>query len=204
MRAKLGDLGVAKIIDSNLSNLSTTQCPGTLVYMPPEVLKEHPTYGTELDVYSFGVLGFHIFWGKWPLHHGTLKDDNSPLSDAERCHADSIREGLCLAKTLESCLDGNPVLRLTASNILGIIDGDYKIQECNFLEAQYSMKHNAILLNEMNDHIALQSCKLTYNKQDINKLKSTEKKNTLIIERLKSDNKHLKSTVKLLEKRIQA
>ena len=207
MKAKLGDLGVAKIIDPNLSKLSGTQCPGTLAYMPPESLKEHPTYGTELDVYSFGVLGFHIFSGKWPLHRGTLKADNSPLSDAERCHADSIGEGLCLAKTLESCLDGNPALRLTASNILAIIDGvitDYKIEECNFLEAQYSMKHNAILLDEMNEHIASQSCKLTYKEQDIDKLKSTEKKNTLTIERLKSDNKDLKSTVKSLEKRTQA
>ena len=61
MRAKLADLGVAKIIDPNLSEQSSTRCPGTLVYMPPEALKEHPTYGTEIDMYSFGVLGFHIF-----------------------------------------------------------------------------------------------------------------------------------------------
>ena len=109
MRAKLGDLGVAKIIDPNLSKLSGTQCPGTLAYMPPEALMEHPIYGTELDVYSFGVLGFHIYSCKWPLHRGTLKDDNSPLSDTERCHADSIGEGLCLAKTFENCLDGKLV-----------------------------------------------------------------------------------------------
>ena len=61
------------------------------------------------------------------------------------------------------------------------------------------MKHNAILLDEMNEHIASQSCKLTYKEQDIGKIKSTEKKSTLTIERLKSDNKDLKSTVKLLE-----
>ena len=200
MKAKLADLGVAKIIDPNLSKPSGTRCPGTLVYMPPEALKEHPIYGTELDVYSFGVLGFHVFSGKWPLHHGIRKDDNSLLSDAERCHADSIGEWLSLAKTFENCLDGNPTLRLTTSNILVIIDGvitDYKIEECKFLEAQYSMKHNAILLDEMNE----QSCKLTSQEQDIRKLESIEKENALTIGRLKGVNKDLKSTVKLLEKK---
>ena len=103
MMAKLADLGVAKIIDPNLSQLSTT--PGTVVYMPPEALQEHPIYGTEIDLYSFGVLGFHIFSGKWPLHHGAL-------TDPERCHAHLIGEGFHLADTFKSCLDGNPSMRL--------------------------------------------------------------------------------------------
>ena len=55
---------MAKIIDSNLSNLSITQCPGTLVYMPLEALKEHPTYGTELDVYSWV---FIFSWANGPF-----------------------------------------------------------------------------------------------------------------------------------------
>ena len=48
-------------------------CPGTLVCMPSEVLKEHPCYGTEIDVYSYGVLGFHKFSGKWQLLRGSVK-----------------------------------------------------------------------------------------------------------------------------------
>ena len=203
MTAKLADLSVAKIIDPNLSNLSTTQCPGTLVYMPPEALKEHPTYGTEIDVYSFGVLGFHIFSGKWPLHRGTPNSKNSILSDIERCHADLIGEGFRLAKTFETnCMNSNPILRLRAFAILTKIEEvirDYKVQECDFLEAQYSMTHNAVLLDEMSNVVASQSCELTSKKQDISKLKSIEKEHELKIERLKGDNKDLKSSVKLLE-----
>ena len=204
MRAKLADLGVAKILDLNLVKPPDTRCPGTLAYMPPEALKEHPKYSTELDVYSLGVLGFHIFSGKWPHPHGIRKDDNSPLSDTERCRADLIGEGLCLLKTLENCLDINPLSRLTAPNILAIIEGvitDHRLEECNFLEAQYTMTNHAAIMDEMNKHIASLSHKLTYKEGDISRLENTEKVNTSTIERLKCDSKDLKSTVKLLEEK---
>ena len=205
MKAKLADLGVAKIINPNLEKPPDTQCPGTQACMPPEALKAHPTYNTELDVYSLGVLGFHIFSGKWPLRHGSLKDDNSPLSVTERCHADLIGEGLCLVKTLENCLDINPTSRPTASNILVTIEGvitDHKLEECNFLEAQYTMKNHAMIMDEMNKHIASLSHKLTCKEGDVSGLeKIIEKENVSTIERLKCDNMCLKVTVKLLQEK---
>ena len=197
MMAKLADLGVAKIIEPNLSQLSTTQCPGTVVYMPPEALQEHPIYGTEIDVYSFGVLGFHIFSGKWPLYHGAL-------TDPERCHADLIGEGFHLADTFKSCLDGNPSMRLSATNILAKIEETitcYKMEECNFLEAQYCMRHEAVLLEEMNKVTVSQSEKLKSKEQHILELKTHERENMLVTEQLKGDNKDLRSTVKLLEEK---
>ena len=202
MKAKLADLGVAKIIDPNLAKLSTTQCPGTLAYMPPEALKEHPTYNTEIDVYSFGVLGFHIFSSKWPLYHGALNKDNSRLSDTQRCHADLIGEGFCLAKTFENCMNANPKQRVTAPIILEEIDKvimNFKIQKSNFLEAQYSMTYNAVMLDEMHEVITSQSDILTSKEQDISKLENTVKEHELEIECLKSHNESLKSTVKLAE-----
>ena len=199
MKAKLADLGVAKIIDPDLLK-QLTQCPGNVVYMPPEALDEQPTYGIEIDVYSFGVLGFHIFSGKWPLHHGTLKDGKSRLSDTERCHADLIGEGSCLAKMLENCLNGNPKMRLSATNILAIINGvltDYKMEECDFLEAQ----HSIVQLEKISQQLASQSDKLTSKEQDIHKLENSESNSALVIEQLKGDNKGLKSTLKLLEEK---
>ena len=112
-----------------------------------------------------------------------------------------------MAKTFENCLDRDPTLRLTSTTVLAIIEGvitDYKIEECNFLEAQYSMKHNTILLDEMNEHkkiIASQSRKLSCREQDIDKLEKIEKENTLAKERLKGNNKDLESSVKLLEEK---
>ena len=203
MRAKLAELGVAKIIDPDLLKKST-QCPGNVVYMPPEALMEQPTYGTEIDVYSFGVLGFQIFSGKWPLHHGALKDDKSRLSDKERCHAHLIGEGFCLSNTLESCLNSNPKMRLSATNILAIITGvltDYKMEYCDFLEAQYCMVHRTVLLEESSQQLASLSTMLTSKEQDIHKLENSERENALVIEQLRGDNKDLKSMQKLLEKK---
>ena len=203
MRAKLADLGVAKIIDPDLLKTST-QCPGNVVYMPPEALKKQPTYGIEIDVYSFGVLGFHIFSGKWPLHHGTLKDDKTPLTDTERCHADLVGEGSCLVKMLENCLNSNPKMRLSAANILVIINGvltDYKMEECDFLEAQYCMKHSTVELEKISQRLASQSDELTSKEQDIHKLENSESNSALVIEQLKGDNKGMKSTLKLLEEK---
>ena len=196
MRAKLADLGVAKIIDPNLLKKST-QCPGNVVYMPPEALKEQPTYGTEINVYSFGVLGFQIFSGKWPLNHGILKDDR------ERCHADLIGEGFRLSKTLEKCLSSNPKMRLSATNILAKITGvltDYKIERCDFLEAQYCMIHHTVLSEESSQQLASLSTMLTSKDQDIHKLENSERGKALVIEQLRGDNEDLKSMKKLLEK----
>ena len=179
MKAKLADFGVAKIIDPDLS-ITSTQCPGNVVYMPPEALKEQPTYGTEIDVYSFGVLGFHIFSGKWPLQHGACKDDGSQLSDTERCHAHLIEEGFYVVEMLENCLNGNPNMRLSVADILVIINGvltDYKMEEIDFLNAQ--------------------SDKLISKQQDSHKLENS----ALVIEQLKIDNKDLKSTRKLLKEK---
>lgn len=204
MTAKLADLGVAKIIDPNLSQRSTTQCPGTVVYMPPEALQEHPIYGTEIDVYSFGVLGFHIFSGKWPLHHGALKDDKSPLTDPERCHSELIGEGFHLADTFKNCLDGKPSVRLSATNILAKIEGAitfYETKECDFLKAQYCMRHDAVLLEEMNEQIVSQSSVLQSKEQHILELETQKRKNTLETEELKGGNKDLRSTVELLEEK---
>ena len=56
LRAKIADLGVAKLLSTESKSRSQTKCPGAQAYMPPEALKDKPSYGTELDVFSFGHL----------------------------------------------------------------------------------------------------------------------------------------------------
>lgn len=68
MRAKIADLGVARIINvapSQLTNL--TQAPGTPPYMAPEALVDRPKYSTELDIFSFGILILHTVIQKLPI-----------------------------------------------------------------------------------------------------------------------------------------
>lgn len=69
MRAKIGDLGVARMLNIPLSSIvqsPLTQAPGTVVYMPPEALELNPTYDTSLDVFSFGNLAMFTLTQEFP------------------------------------------------------------------------------------------------------------------------------------------
>ena len=65
----------AKITDFGQSALATAEsgyhirgqiCPGTMVYMPPEALREPPFYSSKLDNFSYGVLLIQILTRLWP------------------------------------------------------------------------------------------------------------------------------------------
>ena len=64
LRAKIADLGVSRIVDRSLSQLS--KLPGTLGYMPPEALKDRSVYDESLDVFSFGVLALFVAIQEFP------------------------------------------------------------------------------------------------------------------------------------------
>ena len=66
MRAKLGDLGVAKMINLTTYKQSHTIAPGTNAVMPPEAFQEDPQYNCKLDVFSFGALTLHVATQKFP------------------------------------------------------------------------------------------------------------------------------------------
>ena len=197
MKAKVADLGMAKIMTIGMSKL--TQCPGNVVYMPPEALKEHPSYGIEIDVYSYGVLGFHTFSGKWPNHQGSG-------SDSERCFVNLIGEGDCLKETLEKCIDHDPEKRLKASEILTDVETvieERKIEEGNYLETYYVAQRNTELVTEMSECVAGLSRSLKSKEKHIQKLESDEQilNSSMVLERLRCDNEEKSSTIKLLEEK---
>ena len=63
-RAKIADLGVSRIFDRSLSQLS--KLPGTLGYMPPEALKDRSVYDESIDIFSFGVLALYVAIQEFP------------------------------------------------------------------------------------------------------------------------------------------
>ena len=68
-RAKVTDFGMAKLYDMNRSTAHLTPlslCPGTIVYMSPEALKDQPVYTDKLDTFSFGVLCVQIMTRHFP------------------------------------------------------------------------------------------------------------------------------------------
>ena len=67
MRAKIADLGVARILNITPSTTAKmTMCPGTQTYMPPEALYQGLSYDVGIDCFSFGVLIIHVLSGQWP------------------------------------------------------------------------------------------------------------------------------------------
>ena len=92
MRAKISDLGMAKILNLAPAMMThrMTVCPGTISYMPPETLIAEPLYDTKLDCFSYGVLMIHVFCGEWPIALEYLQPDSThpgryvPLTEIER------------------------------------------------------------------------------------------------------------------------
>ena len=89
MKAKISDLGVARILNLTPLQVSCmTQTPGTPAYMPPEVMTANPQYDTSIDIFSYGILIIHILSGRWPEPQvGPNRFESNqliPVSECER------------------------------------------------------------------------------------------------------------------------
>jgi serine/threonine protein kinase len=66
---KLGDFGIAKVLDHTTANAKT--CVGTPYYAAPEVIDNRP-YGLKADIWSLGVVLFQLLALKPPFHAHNL------------------------------------------------------------------------------------------------------------------------------------
>ena len=126
MRAKISDLGTAKILDiTPAQKLTMTKCPGTLCYMPPEALARNPVYRTEIDSFSYGVLLLHIFYGDWPLPDQPIGDDGKPIACTEverrECYLNKMGHDHPLVELTKKCLSDIPSNRPSATEILDCV-----------------------------------------------------------------------------------
>ncbi len=121
MNAKICDLGVAKILDPKMVP-PVTKNPGTTIYMPPEARKESPSYGIEIDIFSFGVLVVHIFYGDWPEQAYTYPNDSQSKIDPNWSKYIEIikTRSPTFVSLLERCLS-QPSQRLSAFEVLELI-----------------------------------------------------------------------------------
>ena len=127
MKAKISDLGEAKILDLTPARKSKmTKCPGTISYMPPEALQEKPSYDTKLDCFCVGVMILHVLCGSWPYPseptraHPKKRNKLIGLTEVERRekYFQQVRGDHPLVKLIHDCLDNKPSSRPDAVNIL--------------------------------------------------------------------------------------
>lgn len=117
--AKIGDLGVAKVIQAGGKR---TTAPGTIDFMPLEALYSgNSEYDTPLDIFSLAVVILHTFTQQWPAPLQPIIFDPKTrkrvaLSEVERRskYLDLMAgESEALKPLLEKCLDEDPSVRLS-------------------------------------------------------------------------------------------
>lgn len=123
MRAKIADLGQAKILSKQVAPM--TVAPGTSCYMPPETLVQNPTYDAKMDIFSFGVLIIHTVIQEFPVPSEMLSIDPNvcgrliPQSEVERrqVHFKQMGESNVITSLAKECLNNDPRLRPQLSTI---------------------------------------------------------------------------------------
>ena len=85
-QAKVTDFGMSKIVEANprMTRNQLTQCPGTLVFMPPEALRRQPRYSDKLDTFSAGILIIQIITRTFPAPteaEVVMEDPSSPTGE---------------------------------------------------------------------------------------------------------------------------
>jgi len=135
LRAKISDLGVAKVIKQDYQH-SLTKVPGTVDFMPPESMCEDAAleYGTALDVFSFGAVMLHVATQEWPTPLAIKKYDSvnrkpTALTEVERRkpYLDKMTDETSSLKPLIlSCLDDDPSVR---PNIVKVSESIKKAQK---------------------------------------------------------------------------
>ena len=133
IRAKIGDLGVAKMVrgDRKQTKNKLFRTSGSTVhFMPPEALvDDNPMYGTATDLFSFGGIALHLLSEKWPIPSSQIMRESvneKPvvLSEVKRRqkYLDKMTGEISVLKGLvEQCLNDNPDKRPTILEVSSCI-----------------------------------------------------------------------------------
>ena len=125
LRAKITDLGVAKVIKTT-DTKTLTKAPGTYDFMPPESLANNPVYGLPLDIFSFGGVILYVATQLWPQPAPWIDFDPEThsrivLTEIQRRqqYLNKMTGAYTYLKPLViSCLDDNPMKRPLAAQVL--------------------------------------------------------------------------------------
>ena len=119
-KAKITDLGVAKVAKGSFFSFDNTPAPGTLSYMPPEVRKIPADLSPSMDIFAVGVNIVQIVTHKFPkpgpeFVSGVLGFSKSvPEKERRKEHLDIIRRSHPLKAIALDCLRDSPKDRPSA------------------------------------------------------------------------------------------
>ena len=114
--AKIGDFGQAKFRPSDIQYLTTTQ-PGTVLYMPPEALRNKETRFTDKgDVFSLGVVMLEVATQE-PPSCSIVGIDTVPEVDRRAKDLSKVPDDHPLKALIRACLKDNPKERPTIEEV---------------------------------------------------------------------------------------
>ena len=157
-RAKICDLGVAKIVGINPAQMTTV--PGTPCYMPPEAFIVTTHYDTKLDVFSFGNLIIHVAIQEWPIPkmdmhrpHPDHPGEFVPVTEIERRkpYLDQMGEGRALTSLASRCLQNDARLRPTAAELVLELEKVVSDSPPSFINSLEMLKQNEDLQTKVED-----------------------------------------------------
>jgi serine/threonine-protein kinase len=107
-RVVLMDFGAGKELDDS----SSSDLTGTPLYLAPEVLAGGPAT-LQSDIYSLGVLLYHLATGAYPVHGRTIRDIRRAHERHERVALRTAEPALrpALARVIERATDPQPTRR---------------------------------------------------------------------------------------------
>ena len=124
LRAKISDLGVARILNLTPLQVSRmTQTPGTPAYMPPEVMVANPVYDESIDIFSYGILIIHMLSGSWPEPQigpsQVVAGKLIPVTEAERRMGFLQAIGIDhpLMELILRCINNDPQMRVDINEV---------------------------------------------------------------------------------------
>ena len=129
LRAKIANAGVSENLGLSAQILAVfNKSSNILSYMPPEVLTDSspPKFGEKLDCFSFGHLALFLVNQEFPFcshhHHSSVGADAQKKGVTElvkrKKHLDKMGKKHCLYKTVATCLNDFPQLRLSSQELV--------------------------------------------------------------------------------------
>jgi TolB-like protein/tetratricopeptide (TPR) repeat protein/tRNA A-37 threonylcarbamoyl transferase component Bud32 len=115
-RIVLMDFGTGRELDDDASS----DLAGTPLYVAPEVL-EGQQATIQSDIYSLGVLLYHLVTGSYPVHGRTVRGVRLAHERGERIPVRTARHGMPskLARVIERAIHPDPERRYQTADMLG-------------------------------------------------------------------------------------
>ena len=209
-RAKVTDFGMSKLVDT--VPRTATMCPGTVVYMPPEALKESPKYTKQLDCFSEGVIMLQVCTRLWPDPGPRTKNipfsasptgmTEVPVLEIERRknHIDMIDCNHELLPIAKDCLNNNEEKRPSSEELCQRLANLKKTSDyCKSIE---QVKREADTVQQLQNELQIKDEQLRVKLGTIYKLSQQLDEQVQITEELEKKNQSLQRQVEQLQQQL--